>query len=293
MSTLVTETVEYDEATALPTRGQDGEVIYMDAGAAPQWPLWQRLYNRTALLRRAVYGALVWSGRVDIDGAANTGAVGITVGMIETVVVKDGNSMKGFTKAETALNIGAQVLSADTWYNVFVYVSGVALVYEVTTTATNASGVWKSGAADTHRFLFGFRAGAGGVPLSGTLRNGRFLYRLGDALAATFNLNVGTGADTSFTTVACAGLVPPHARVAILAVKAVGGGAPGVAGAVEVQTNGDASTGAHTVFTPMTSLAAASCVYEVPTDSSQQVQYRVVGGAGAPVAAIDCLGWAS
>ena len=42
MSTIVTETAQYANTT-LPDRGQDGEVIYMDAGVSPQWPLWSRL----------------------------------------------------------------------------------------------------------------------------------------------------------------------------------------------------------------------------------------------------------
>lgn len=44
MSTTITETSEYAQ-TALPTRAQDGETIYMDAGIAPLWTLFSRLFN--------------------------------------------------------------------------------------------------------------------------------------------------------------------------------------------------------------------------------------------------------
>lgn len=271
----ITPVSQHDGAAL--TRASAGQRIMMDGGDTPLAALLQKLADRAEFAKDAAYAALQWSGRVDIDGVANTGAVGVTAGMIENVVVKDGSIWKRFTKAETALNIGAQVLSANAHYNVYVYVSGGALAYEVTTTVPNSSGMWKTGAADTHRFLFAFATGAGGVPLSGTLRSGRFIYRVSDLADTALRVlgGSGTGSATSYTAVDLSAFVPPHVRVALVRMELTPlAGVAGV-GFGYLQTNGDAGSGAHLVSAPATVGHTCYGDAEIRTDADRQLQYKV------------------
>lgn len=271
----ITPVSQHDGAAL--ARSAAGERMMMDGGSTPLAALLQKLADRAEFAKDAAYAALQWSGRVDIDGVANTGAVGVTIGMIENVVVKDGSVWKRFTKAETALNIGAQVLSSNTHYNVFAYVSAGALAYEVTTTVPNSSGIWKTGAADTHRLIFSFVTGAGGVPISCTIRNGRCLYRVSDMADTALRVlgALATGSATSYTAVDCSALVPPHARIALVRMELTplaGVAAPGFG---YLQTNGDAGSGAHLVSAPATVGHTCYGDAEIRTDTSQNLQYKV------------------
>lgn len=73
------------------------------------------------------------------------------------------------------------------------------------------------------------------------------------------------------------GLVPPHARLARLAVSVLSA-AVGVGASVSVQSYGSASTGVHSVSAGQTNLEVTTAEFECRVDSSQRAQYKVNGG---------------
>lgn len=208
-------------------RPDDLDDAYLDGGPFPLWPIVQETANRTDHLHRASYGLLVGGDRLTVVGTANTGVIGVTVSMIEALALLDPSPVPPVWRVqsvpETSLDLGVQVLAANTHYNVFARIQGGAVGYEVVSAATapvSASGLWKLGAADTHRFIGTFCTNGAGVPLPMFVRKGRAHY----VFSAIPNngvhrvLSVGGTSATVFTTVSCAAVVPSHARVARLFV---------------------------------------------------------------------------
>lgn len=276
MSTTVTETAEYSNAT-LPTRPQDGETIYMDAGAAPQWPLWARLYNRTAHHEALLFGMMSWSGDFAVDSGGSNSSFTVRIGVIAGVNLY--NASASVVKSYAGGTIGASKISGggnlsnSTWYYVYAYNNAGSIDFEISTTEPNANRVIKSGDS-TRRYLGCFKTDSAGAPLPMRKVGNLCLYRVSGMAATDMRaLNAGTTTG-SYATVALATWVPPHARVARLRglLKAVAG--VGGQGLAYVQSGGDSGGGSETLFTTDTAGEFGGHSFDVETDSSRQVQYQ-------------------
>lgn len=230
MSQTITPVPQYANATAL-VRTVDGELWSDTSGPAPYGVLLQTVADRLQYARGALWGQLVWSGRMSVSGTSNT-VFAVTVGAIEACAVcSSGNGTTTGTwlphfKAETTLGLadveGAPAaLTADTWYYVYGRSDGTNLVLFINTTAPDSSGIWQSaGGNPTRRYIGCFRTDASGVPLAMEAVRGRCLYRR----SAIASVNSSTGLRVLVRTTEQASnldldlgaRIPPHARAAIL-----------------------------------------------------------------------------
>lgn len=295
MSTSVTETAEYSNAS-LPSRGQDGDTIYMDGGGAPLWTVIQRLYNRTAHHEALLLGQLVWSGDFAVSGTAPNNFT-VTIGAIDSINLYNATASKcltyaGGTITQTKVEGGGGTLTAAAqWWYVYAFLSGGAIDFEISTTAPDATRQIKSGSG-TRRYLGCFRTLATGVPIPVRACRGRYVYDLGASALADLNVVTG-GASAVYASVPCSTLVPPHGRIATLDVRGVlPGGGGVVASAVEVQSYGSAGALSHVLYVgPGAALETRGAVFDVMLDSSQRAQYKVNGGANAPTTEIYVAGF--
>lgn len=264
---------------SLPTnRPDDLDDAYMDGGPYPLWPILQELANRSDFFQRAIYGLLVGGGKLTVTGAANTGVIGVTVGMIEAITLKDTapnpDVWRVSSVPETSLNIGGTVLANDTWYNIFAKIQGGAVTYEVVDAATNPvnpSGVWKTGGADTHRFMGAFPTGPTGIPLPLRACHGRYRY-LFSAIANNNIHRVLSVAGTSaiaWAPVSCAAVVPPWARVARLFVQFD----PDVAGNILYLRTTGTSAFARAFPGPVSDVVAFET--DIELNANQEFDYQV------------------
>jgi hypothetical protein len=296
MSTTATETPQYAN-TALPERPQDGEVIYMDAGGAPQWPLWSRLYDRTAHHEAALVAHLSWSGDFSVAGSAPNNFT-VTLGAINAVhlynstasVVK---SYGGGSITQSKVEGGGGTLGASAqWWYVYAFLNGSsALDFEISTDPPNASRALKS--TDNTRVYVGcFPTLSTGVPIPVRASRGRYVYNVGESAVADVSV-VAAGSATAYTSVPCSALVPPHARIATLDVRGtlpLAGGA--TTSAVLVQSYGSTGAMAHVLHNGTgAALDPSGVTFDVVLDSSRRAQYKVAGGANAPLADIYVTGF--
>lgn len=294
MSTSVTETAEYSHAP-LPTRGQDGDTIYMDGGSAPQWPLWQRLYNRTAHHDHALLNHIQWSGDFAVTGTAPNSFT-VTIGAINSTNLYDDTadmvlSYAGGTINQTKVEGGGGTLTAAAqWWYVYAFVNSGAIDFEISTTAPVASRAYKSGSQGAKRNYLGcFRTLSTGVPIPMRACRGRYLYNFSASAGAdTRVLNAGNA--TSNTAVDLAALVPPHARIATLRAEVVST-TNGAINYAYLRTEGEA--GADEINIPVHSTFAMSSVLvtDIITDGDQDVAYRVSNLTSAPTLTLFVLGF--
>lgn len=294
MSTPVTETPQYAN-TSLPTRPQDGETIYMDAGGAPQWPLWSRLYDRTAHHEAAVSGALSWNGDFAVDSGGSNSSFTVRIGAINAVNVYGASASKvlayeGGTIGASKIQGGGNLANSD-WYYVYAYNNAGSIDFEISTTEPNASRVLKTG-DNTRVYLGCFPTLSTGAPVPLRASRGRYVYDAGgSALADMVVLSGGTA--TAYAAVACATLVPSHSRLATLDVSGllpVGGGV--ITSAVEVQSYGSTGAFSHILYNGTgAAFEPRGAVFDVALDSQQRAQYKVNGGGNAPVATIYVTGF--
>jgi hypothetical protein len=282
MSTTVTETAEYSNAT-LPTRPQDGETIYMDAGAAPQWPLWARLYNRTAHHEALLLGMMSWSGDFAVDSGGSNSSFTVRIGVIAGVNLY--NASASVVKSYAGGTIGASKISGggnlsnSTWYYVYAYLNSGSIDFEISTTAPAGSKLVKNG--DASRVYLGcFPTTSAGAPIPLRAVRGRYVYNFsGSAVADTRVLNAGNA--TSNTAVDLAGLVPPHSRMATLRAEAVSTTGSANNNAF-IRTEGESGADEIAVPVPSINLASTMLVLDVLTDADQDVAYRVSNFTSAP-----------
>lgn len=294
MSTdTITPTSEYDASTLAITKESAGG-LSLRRGPGPVLTLMQKLADRVLFARDAVVASIGWNGDFSVDPGGTNATFAINLGTIGAVVTgTSGGVYRALSGGGVAIGatkiLGGGNLANSTWHYVYCWDNAGTLDYEITTTAPSGSRRTKSGDA-TRRYLGCFRTTSAGAPIPVRASRGRYVYDLGGGLTALFDALSG-GADTSFTAVSLASLVPPHARLATVRALATAGAAPGIAGAVEVQSYGSASTGTHSVYSPSVTGFTNATTYDIPTDSSQRVQYRVVGGGAAPTATIAVLGY--
>ena len=286
MSTIVVETPRI--VATLPTRPQDGDDAYMDAGAAPLMPVLQHLYDAAGALRIAVLGQMSGGDRMSVDAGGTSTVFAVRVSRVVGLLSRQTGSTPiyaTYTAAETVLDLtdvdsAPANLSNDTWYYVYAFCDGTATTaFYISTTAPEASLTWRTGAEGVDRYVGCFRTSSAGAPLPFMARRGRYEYDLGAmATSGAGSSRVLTaGAATSHTAVDCSGVVPPHVQNARLLV----GLAPALAG----DTFSTRRTGTSTASKTFYAASTLDFVFETETllSTDQEFDYRVTSGAAVNV----------
>ena len=151
MSTIVVETPRI--VATLPTRPQDGDDAYMDAGAAPLMPVLQHLYDAAGALRIAVLGQMSGGDRLSVDAGGTSTVFAVRVSRVVGLLSRQTGSTPiyaTYTAAETVLDLtdvdGAPgALANSTWYYVYAFCDGTATTaFYISTTAPEASLTWRT-----------------------------------------------------------------------------------------------------------------------------------------------------
>lgn len=289
MSTIVVETPRI--VATLPTRPQDGDDAYMDAGAAPLMPVLQHLYDAAGALRIAALGQMSGGDRMSVDPGGTSTVFAVRVSRVVGLLSRQTGSTPiyaTYTAGETTLDLtdvdGAPAaLANDTWYYVYAFCNGTATTQAyISTVAPEASLTWRTGAEGVDRYVGCFRTNGSGAPLPMRMHRGRYTYRMS---------SIGFGgylSKTTFTTSWVAydfsAAVPPHVTVATVQVLAVDGTNPPL---VNVRTPGD-TTGVYVTQSPATN---AFGVFDVETNSSQDLEVQLGNATGAAASFVDVIGF--
>lgn len=281
MTTSYSPTAEFTASATVLVDGDAASATNLNA--APKTAL-----DRAAYLRAATDGLLVWAHKARVaTGGTNNGNFAVFVPAIEAVTLLDSTTWKALSVAtETQLtssaHFGGMTLASDTNYYVYAYVSGGVLAFEVSTTAPDAALVWKTGATNTHRYLFCFHTSSAGVPLAMQMTRGRYLYRLSALTTELRALNTSSAVGATDVILARAGvagreLLPAHARIARLLSEVTAAGNH-IDDTVQVNygMNGDLGTGAafiHRVYGPST--ATNQAVFDCECDSARTIDYSI------------------
>lgn len=217
MATSVVETPRI--VATLPTRPQDGDDAYMDAGAAPLMPVLQHLYNAAGALRIAVLGQMSGGDRMSVDPGGTSTVFTVRVSRIVGLLSRQTGSTPiyaTYTAGETVLDLtdvdGAPAnLSNNTWYYVYAFCNGTATTQAyISTVAPEASLTWRTGAEGVDRYIGCFRTNGSGAPLPVRMHRGRYVYWTKQTIVSALS-TAGVWAAQSLAT-----RVPPHARVATI-----------------------------------------------------------------------------
>lgn len=252
------------------------------AGSVAQW---KKVLDTRALVYSAGAGVLATSGNLSVDTGGTNAVFAVNLPTITAINLFDGSSNLivkagggtaiGQTKVE-----GGGNLVADTWYYVYAYLNGSSLDYQISVTAPGAGLIFKSGGV-LYRYLGCFRTITAGAPIAMRMTNGRYLYRVSGQAVADLRVK-NAGVDVANTAVACSALVPPTSRIATVRVEITNAAAQFNYG--YVRTNGDAGAGEIVTPLPNINLATAASVFDVETDSSQNIAYRTTNTAAAGAA---------
>lgn len=274
--------------TAAISMPEDGD----DLDAAVMEVVIQNLGDRTAAIIAAIYSHIAWAETLAVAPGGSLTSFSIEVGAIHRLfgltatgtirVGASGTTTIGVSKVEgTPGTLGA---SARWWY-VYAWMNGGSVDYAISLTGPDATGRVKS--ADASRVYLGcFRTTAAGAPLPVRAVRGRYLYQA-SALGSNELRVVNASAATGATTQSLAALVPPHARMARLALAATGDGSEA---ALNIFYPGDTAAKSATCYAAASSVDAEIHV-DVATDASQQIDYSVTG-TGSPAATIRVFGFA-
>lgn len=261
MSTPVVESPVI--STTLPTRPQDGDDAYMDAGAAPLMPVLQHLYDAAGALRLGLLGQMAGGDRMSVDPGGTSTVFAVRVSQIRSVLIKQpaGPWRALSTASETVLTLadvdGAPAaLPADSWLYVYAYAVGdaTARLY-ITTDPPDDALVWEATSPGLRRYVGCFRTNGSGAPLPMRMHRGRYTYRPFYVQALAF------GNSTTYAAVDLTGVLPKHARIAHLRLNLTG------AYVAQLRTTGAAS--GYASFGPGYS------PIEIEADSAQSVDYLV------------------
>lgn len=270
-------------AISMPEDGDDLDAAVMEVVV-------QNLGDRTESLIAAVYSRITWSGLLSVAAGGSltvfsigVGAVHRLFGLTATSTIRvgaAGATTIDVTKVEgTPGTLGA----VARWWYVYAWMNGGTLDYAISQTAPDASLRVKNG--DPSRAYLGcFRTLASGAPLPMQKAGGLCLYRA-SALGSNELRVASASSATGATAQSLAALVPPHGRLARLALAATG----------------DANEAALSIFYPGDTAAKSATCYaatgfsnevhaDVPTDASQVVDWNLTG-SGSPAAAVRVHGF--
>lgn len=282
MTTAITPVSQHDGVTI--TRNVDGEDAYMDGGSAPLGTVLQKLADRCEFAKDAVaFGRPIGAGTFSVDSGGSNSSFTVRIGAISALVLYRSSAYKVFaypggTIGASKISGGGNLANSD-WYYVYAYDNAGSLDFEISTTEPNANLCTKTG--DTTRIYTGcFPTLSTGAPVPLRASRGRYVYRVGGCAVADLRKLNGTS-DTSYTAVDCASLIPSHARLGTFRAQLVSttGSAQNYA---YFQTNGD--SGADAVEMPVAAVVGASTNlhFDLETDSSQRIQYKVSNLTAAP-----------
>lgn len=289
MSTIVVETPRI--VATLPTRPQDGDDAYMDAGAAPLMPVLQHLYDAAGALRIAALGQMSGGDRLSVDAGGTNTVFAVRVSRVVGLLSRQTGSTPiyaTYTAAETVLDLtdvdGAPAnLSNSTWYYVYAFCDGTATTaFYISTTAPEASLTWRTGAEGVDRYIGCFRTNGSGAPLPMRMHRGRYTYRMSSIGFGGYLSK--TTFTTSFVAYDFSMALPPHARIATVRVLAVDGTNPPL---VNVRTPGDTAD----VYVTQSPATNAFGVFDVETNSSQDLEVQLGNATGAAASFVDVVGF--
>lgn len=321
MPTNITATAEYVDETI--QRAGPGEVGGMETGAAPLGPVLDRAFICAFYARAAVWGQLVWSGRLEVSGSAASPAV--KVGPIDAVTLRATETRSGnnvqvwrpfYSATESTLGIahvqGAPgALSADTWYYAYAFSNGTGtLQWQISTTPPTESGTptvlqqWKRGQEANYRYLGCFRTDGSGNPIPVLATKGRYIYRRSAVTAAygsfaSGGLRAVDGTGTvALTALSLAARVPPHARIALLrGTVTMAPTTPGDDASASLRffmaDDANAAVPSSEVRAQASAATGATAQgdAELITTAAEAVGYAVVRVSSTASHAIDVLGW--
>jgi hypothetical protein len=255
----------------------------MDAGGAPQWPLWSRLYDRTAHHEAALFGALAWNGDFSVDAGGSNSSFTIRIGAINAVNVYGASASKvlsyaGGTIGASKIQGGGNLANSD-WYFVYAYNNAGTIDFEISTTEPNASRTLKNG-DNTRVYLGCFPTLSTGAPVPLRASRGRYVYRVGGCAVADLKVLDGLS-DTSYTAVDCARLIPAHARLGTFRANLVSTTASSQNFAY-FQTSSDSGADAVQMHVDAVVASSDDLTFDLETDSSQRLQYKVSNVTSAP-----------
>lgn len=272
MATSVVETPRI--IATLPTRPQDGDDAYMDAGAAPLMPVLQHLYDAAGALRIAALGQMSGGDRLSVDPGGTSTVFTVRVSRIVGLLSRQTGSTPiyaTYTAGETTLDLtdvdsSPANLSNGTWYYVYAFCDGTATTaFYISTTAPEASLTWRTGAEGVDRYIGCFRTNASGAPLPVSKRGNRYEYDFGAIGNTDITRVLNAGVSTSFAAVACGAVVPQHVNNVRLRLDF----APNAAG----DTYQIRRTGASTFHKVGTAPSTQTHTDEIETLTNSSVQF--------------------
>ncbi len=200
-----------------------------------------------------------------------SGGAALRVGPIRACVIAN---IRRFTTTTVSVTIGSP--SANTWYYLYAApddpTGPTALKFVLTTTAPDAATGYVFQTGDTsRRYIASVRSDATSTLIPMRKTGGRTLWRRTDA--ATLLLTIGSGLSaTSWTSISCAGFVPPHVRIATVRMR-LSGDATGGTG--EVRTYGTSGSSVSLSTPAITGGMVVAQDLEIEVDSSQRLEHQV------------------
>lgn len=279
---------------------EDGD----DLDAADSATALQLLANRVAFARFAVEGLLLWSGDFSVAPGGSLTSFSVTVGAILALVAADSAStLRVGTNAATTIGVSKVEGTPGTlgaqarWWYVYGFVKTDGTVdYAISLTPPDPTRRFKGG-DPTRVYLGCFPTDTTGAPYPLRAMRGRYLYQR-SAVTSVLSLTGANGlrvlsrsaAQSSFTAVDLTPVVPPHARVAMLELTAIGDNAPDTA-TLTVYSDTDTASAGATADTLDNHPAVVRV--EMITGANQQVRYKLAHlGSGGIDGYIDAVGFA-
>jgi hypothetical protein len=223
----------------------------------------------------------------------STGAAQVTVGPTAGLILGSGGTTHNDralpAKTETAVSI-AGAAAPSTWVRVFAYASSGAIAYEASATGLDTSGLWKSGAVGTHRYVGCVYVAADGTMHKFKMHNGVYTYQRSANLAAWEGLiALGPGA-TAWSTLALAAVFPPHVTTGRGKLYGTNSSTT-LDASVELRTMGDTTHYEQMVLQSGESGRANNGALPVDliTDANRDMQYQVTNGFAS--LSLDVLGF--
>lgn len=284
MTATITPVSQHDSATL--TRAVAGERMMMDGGASPLATILQKFADRTDFARDAVaFGRVEGAGSFSVDAGGTNSSFTVRIGAISRVVTYRSStttykvfSYAGGTIGASKISGGGNLASSD-WYFCYAYDNAGTLDFELSTTEPNANLCVKTG--DSTRVYIGcFPTLSTGAPVPLRASRGRYVYRVSGCGADDLKVLAGLS-DTSYTAVPCAALIPAHSRLGSFRANIVSttGSAQNFA---YFQTNGDSGADAVQLHVEAVSASSDDLFFDLETDSSQRLQYKVSNATSAP-----------
>lgn len=273
MANVITPANLYDTADVI-TAPEDGD----DLDAAVIETDLQVLADRARYAQVALQNHLVWDGAFAVRPGGTLTSFTLDVGGIYLAALLEGTvssvetNVAATTITQTAIEGGGGTLGASArWWYVYAF-EGAGVEYEISLTAPGAGRRTKLGSA-TRVYLGCFRTTAAGAPIPGRKANGRWVYRR-SALASNETRVLNASTSTGPADLDLSALVPPHARVATLALACVGGDG---GFSVSIACDGDTSDVALRQSAEA-SITSPVITGDVECSASQVVDYMTVRG---------------